>query len=38
VVSAELRTAISHGRPLEELEVNIKDAIQLVLDIQENRF
>jgi hypothetical protein len=31
-------TAISQGKTLEELEENIKDAIQLVLDIQEDRF
>jgi predicted RNase H-like HicB family nuclease len=31
----ELPTAISQGKTLEE---NIKDAIQLVLDIQEDRF
>jgi predicted RNase H-like HicB family nuclease len=34
----ELPTAISQGKTLEELEENIKDAIQLVLDIQEDRF
>jgi predicted RNase H-like HicB family nuclease len=34
----ELPSAISQGKTLEELEVNIKDAIQLVLDIQEDRF
>jgi predicted RNase H-like HicB family nuclease len=31
----ELPNAISQGKTLEE---NIKDAIQLVLDIQEDRF
>ena len=34
----ELPTAISQGKTLEELEENIKDAIELVLDIQEDRF
>ena len=34
----ELPTAISQGKTLEELEENIKDAIQSVLDIQEDRF
>jgi predicted RNase H-like HicB family nuclease len=34
----ELPSAISQGKTLEDLEVNIKDAIQLVLDIQEDRF
>jgi predicted RNase H-like HicB family nuclease len=34
----ELPVAISQGKNLEELEENIKDAIQLVLDIQEDRF
>ncbi|RPI80750.1 MAG: type II toxin-antitoxin system HicB family antitoxin [Nitrosopumilales archaeon] len=34
----ELPSAISQGKTLEELEVNIKDAIQLVLDIQKDRF
>ena len=34
----ELPTAISQGKTLEELEENIKDAIRLVLDIQEDRF
>jgi predicted RNase H-like HicB family nuclease len=34
----ELPNAISQGKTLEELEENIKDAIQLVLDIQEDRF
>jgi predicted RNase H-like HicB family nuclease len=34
----ELPVAISQGKTLEELEENIKDAIQLVLDIQEDRF
>jgi predicted RNase H-like HicB family nuclease len=33
-----LPAAISQGKTLEELEENIKDAIQLVLDIQEDRF
>ena len=33
----ELPTAIFQGKLLE-LEENIKDAIQLVLDIQEDRF
>jgi predicted RNase H-like HicB family nuclease len=34
----ELPTAISQGETLQELEENIKDAIKLVLDIQEDRF
>lgn len=34
----ELLTAISQGKTLDELEENIKDAIRLVLDIQEDRF
>jgi predicted RNase H-like HicB family nuclease len=34
----ELPTAVSQEKTLEELEENIKDAIQLVLDIQEDRF
>jgi predicted RNase H-like HicB family nuclease len=34
----ELPVAISQGKTLEELEKNIKDAIQLLLDIQEDRF
>jgi predicted RNase H-like HicB family nuclease len=34
----ELPSAISQEKTLEELEVNIKDAIQLVLDIQKDRF
>jgi predicted RNase H-like HicB family nuclease len=34
----ELPVAISQGKTLEELEENIKDAIQSVLDIQEDRF
>jgi predicted RNase H-like HicB family nuclease len=34
----ELPTAILQGKTLEELEENNKDAIQLVLDIQEDRF
>ena len=34
----ELPPAISQGKTLEELEENINDAIQLVLDIQEDRF
>jgi predicted RNase H-like HicB family nuclease len=34
----ELPVAISQGKTLKELEENIKDAIQLVLDIQEDRF
>jgi predicted RNase H-like HicB family nuclease len=34
----ELPIAISQGKTLEELEENIKDAIQIVLDIQEDRF
>jgi predicted RNase H-like HicB family nuclease len=34
----ELPTAISQGKTLKELEENIKDAIQSVLDIQEDRF
>jgi predicted RNase H-like HicB family nuclease len=34
----ELPSVISQGKTLEELEGNMKDAIQLVLDIQEDRF
>jgi predicted RNase H-like HicB family nuclease len=34
----ELPVAISQGKTLKELEENIKDAIQSVLDIQEDRF
>ena len=34
----ELPAAISQGKTLKELEENIKDAIQSVLDIQEDRF
>ena len=34
----EIPTAISQGKTLKELEENIKDAIQSVLDIQEDRF
>jgi predicted RNase H-like HicB family nuclease len=34
----ELPTAISQGKTLEELEENMKDTIELVLEIQEDRF
>jgi predicted RNase H-like HicB family nuclease len=34
----ELPTAISQGKTLKELEENVKDTIQLVLNIQEDRF
>ena len=34
----ELPTAISQGKTLEELKENMKNAIELVLDIQEDRF
>jgi predicted RNase H-like HicB family nuclease len=34
----ELPVAISQGKTLKELEENIRDVIQLVLDIQEDRF
>jgi predicted RNase H-like HicB family nuclease len=34
----ELPTAISQGKTLEELEENMRNAIELVLDIQEDRF
>jgi predicted RNase H-like HicB family nuclease len=34
----ELPTATSQGKTLEELKENMKNAIELVLEIQEDRF